>query len=198
MKRFSSLFILILALVMVCSSASAATRNVGSSYCQVKNQYPEYIYSSKSTSSTKIKNVAGLYVNIDFLAGSAYWANASYETSSNSWSGYIPLSSLDIEFILMRNLFFTTYTLKSGDEGTGVKWLQAFLRETGHYSGSINGVYNTSTKNAVTAFQYDHSNVLDVDGLAGNATKTLLLFEAGIGTFANDYDDHIPNGYNPF
>ncbi len=63
-------------------------------------------------------------------------------------------------------------TLREGDSGDAVKTLQRALKNRGYYSGSIDGVYGSSTVAAVTAFQ--QRNGLRVDGTAGPSTQTAL------------------------
>ncbi len=63
-------------------------------------------------------------------------------------------------------------TLREGDTGDAVKALQRALKNRGYYSGSIDGVYGSSTVAAVTAFQ--QRNGLRVDGAAGPSTQTAL------------------------
>lgn len=63
-------------------------------------------------------------------------------------------------------------TLRECDSGDEVKKLQRALKNRGYYSGSIDGVYGSSTVAAVTAFQ--QRNGLRVDGAAGPSTQTKL------------------------
>lgn len=56
-----------------------------------------------------------------------------------------------------------------GDEGPAVLWLQQRMRRLGEYYGSLDGVYRTSTKDAVVRFQQRHS--LRVDGVVGLETR---------------------------
>lgn len=66
----------------------------------------------------------------------------------------------------------STYALsKLGSTGSEVKQIQQKLSDLGYYSGSIDGVYGTKTKNAVTQFQKNCG--LTSDGVCG---KTTLLY----------------------
>ena len=59
-------------------------------------------------------------------------------------------------------------TLKSGSKGESVAQMQYRLLNLGYYSGAIDGLYGTSTAQAVTMFQ--RANGLTADGVAGPQT----------------------------
>jgi hypothetical protein len=65
-----------------------------------------------------------------------------------------------------------TVNLKPGDNGAQVKLLQSALAQLGYSPGTVDGVYGTSTKTAVTAFQRAHK--LTADGIVGPATLAAL------------------------
>lgn len=67
-----------------------------------------------------------------------------------------------------------TATLRSGDSGTGVKWLQWYLYKLGYLSSAndIDGEFGPTTLAAVKKFQTD--SAIDVDGLAGSDTRSEL------------------------
>lgn len=62
--------------------------------------------------------------------------------------------------------------LKEGASGIEVRKLQARLAELGYYSGGTDGLYGSSTTDAVKAFQ--RANGLSSDGQAGVQTQTKL------------------------
>lgn len=62
-----------------------------------------------------------------------------------------------------------------GSSGSEVKQIQEKLKSLGYYKGSIDGIYGTQTKNAVTAFQRNCG--ITADGICG---KTTLLY-LGLG-----------------
>lgn len=66
-----------------------------------------------------------------------------------------------------------------GSRGDEVRQIQTKLKSWGYYAGSIDGIYGTQTKAAVTAFQ--KKNGLTVDGIAGRQTLEAM----GIFTSAN-------------
>lgn len=65
-----------------------------------------------------------------------------------------------------------TRTLKEGDSGDDVKWLQDKLSGKGYYIGEISGKFDIITLGAVLAFQ--KKNGLVVDGLVGKKTIAAL------------------------
>lgn len=57
---------------------------------------------------------------------------------------------------------------KEGSSGTEVRQIQTKLKQWGYYNGSVDGVYGSATKSAVTTFQ--KKNGLTADGVAGPST----------------------------
>ena len=66
---------------------------------------------------------------------------------------------------------------KMGSRGSEVKNIQTRLKKWGYYTGSIDGIYGTATKNAVTKFQ--KKNGLTADGIAGPATLAKIGLPTG-------------------
>ncbi len=66
----------------------------------------------------------------------------------------------------------TALVLKRGMQSTAVTELQQALKDLGYYSSTVDGQYGDGTAEAVKLFQAQHG--LDADGLAGEATLTLL------------------------
>lgn len=64
-----------------------------------------------------------------------------------------------------------------GSRGSEVKAIQEKLQEYGLYSGSIDGIYGTATRDAVIRFQ--RANGLTADGIAGPATLKKLGITIG-------------------
>lgn len=69
----------------------------------------------------------------------------------------------------------TAVVSKLGSSGTEVKKVQQKLKSLGYYNGSVDGVYGTGTKKAVTAFQKNCG--ITADGICGS--KTLLYLGLG-------------------
>lgn len=66
-----------------------------------------------------------------------------------------------------------TMTLRQGDSGDVVRWLQWYLYKTGYLKESdIDGSFGPTTDTAVRKFQTDKK--LDVDGLVGSGTREAL------------------------
>ncbi len=64
-------------------------------------------------------------------------------------------------------------TLFVGEKGTNVRKLQEKLKELGYLEDKVDGAYGRNTQEAVKAFQKKHG--LEVDGVAGNQTQTMLF-----------------------
>lgn len=64
-------------------------------------------------------------------------------------------------------------TLRKGNKGDSVKWLQWILTNIGYECGGIDGDFGTKTFNAVKLFQKDKG--LLVDGIVGPATRKALI-----------------------
>ena len=63
-------------------------------------------------------------------------------------------------------------TLRVGSTGADVKTVQTKLKRWGYYTGAIDGIYGTKTKEAVKYFQ--KKNGLTVDGIAGPKTLAAM------------------------
>lgn len=66
---------------------------------------------------------------------------------------------------------------KMGSRGSEVKNIQTRLKKWGYYTGSVDGIYGTATKNAVIKFQ--KKNGLTADGIAGPATLAKIGLPTG-------------------
>lgn len=96
-----------------------------------------------------------------------------------------PLKILIIVFILVCMLCVTVSALsKIGSTGSEVSEIQSRLKEWGYYSGAVDGIFGTATKNAVIAFQ--KANGLTADGIVGS--KTLAAIGIGGGNAYNSAD----------
>lgn len=71
-----------------------------------------------------------------------------------------------------------------GSRGEEVRRIQKKLKELGFYKGSIDGIYGTGTKNAVTAFQ--RSCGIKADGIAGPTTLLYLGLSSSSGYSSSD------------
>ncbi len=77
---------------------------------------------------------------------------------------------------------------KMGSTGPEVREIQTRLKKWGYYSGSVDGIYGTATKNAVKYFQ--RKNHLTVDGIAGKQTLAAMgiTSSSGSGYSSSDYN----------
>lgn len=79
----------------------------------------------------------------------------------------------------------TYATLREYDEGSAVTNLQYTLYELGYYDGEINGIYGSTTKDAVRAFQINNG-VSPVDGIAGNKTLQAMYSSTAVSATADN------------
>ena len=73
---------------------------------------------------------------------------------------------------------------KIGSTGNEVSQIQSRLKEWGYYSGAVDGIFGTATRNAVINFQ--KANGLTADGIVGS--KTLAAIGIGGGQVYNSAD----------
>lgn len=69
---------------------------------------------------------------------------------------------------------------KMGSRSEEVRQIQTRLKNWGYYSGNIDGIFGTQTKNAVIAFQ--KANGLTPDGIAGKKTLAALGISESSGS----------------
>ncbi|GAA6623888.1 peptidoglycan-binding domain-containing protein [Scytonema sp. NUACC26] len=64
--------------------------------------------------------------------------------------------------------------LQLGSEGAPVRDVQAFLKQQGYYTGTLDGVYGVATATAVKAFQQKYDR-LNNDGIVGYSTWNAMI-----------------------
>lgn len=74
---------------------------------------------------------------------------------------------------------------KLGSRGDEVRKVQKKLKELGYYKGSIDGIYGTATKKAVTAFQKNCG--ITADGIAGAKTLKFLGLGSSSSSTSSSY-----------
>lgn len=70
---------------------------------------------------------------------------------------------------------------KYGSTGNEVTQVQTRLKELGYYTGGVDGIFGTQTKNAVSSFQ--QASGLAVDGIAGKDTLAALGITSNNGGY---------------
>ena len=137
----------------------------------------------KGSTGDAVKALQQKLITLGYLSGSAdgifgtatISAVKAFQTVSglpaDGIAGSKTLSALDAAV----NKSSSSEVLQKGDSGDAVKALQQQLITLGYLSGSADGVYGDSTKNAVKAFQ--SANGLSADGIAGQKTQQKLLEE---------------------
>ncbi len=74
---------------------------------------------------------------------------------------------------------------KMGSRGSEVRNIQNRLKSWGYYTGSVDGIYGTATRNAVIKFQRAHN--LTADGIAGPKTLEKIGLPTGEYSSAGGY-----------
>lgn len=98
-----------------------------------------------------------------------------------------PLKIMIIVFIIMCMLCVTVSALsKIGSTGGEVSEIQSRLKEWGYYSGAVDGIFGTATKNAVIKFQ--KANGLTPDGIVGSKTLAAMGISSGSSYNSADYE----------
>lgn len=116
---------------------------------------------------TQTKNAVMLFqqkngLSVDGIAGLQTLRAMGISSTSTS-SGSNKVSSIPIKY---------------GARGNDVKTIQTKLKNWGYYTGSVDGIFGSGTKQAVTSFQ--KKNGLTADGIVGSQTlKALGLSTSG-------------------
>lgn len=76
--------------------------------------------------------------------------------------------------------FANAAVVKQGSSGTIVKTIQTKLKRWGYYTGAVDGIFGSKTKEAVKYFQ--RRNGLIVDGIVGKATANAMGIKLPSGT----------------
>ena len=84
-----------------------------------------------------------------------------------------------------------TAVLKQGASGGEVKEVQRRLKNWGYYSGNVDGIFGSQTKEAVKYFQ--RKNGLTADGIVGVATYRALGMNASVNALSGSNSGN--NGY---
>lgn len=125
------------------------------------------------------ENLTSLKAKVDLvhkydLKGTGSWSLGDENTAI--WSNYKRWLTTHDEKVTVTppvSKTNTTYPiLKMGSKGESVKKLQTALKKHRFYFGTVTGLYDTKTKNAVTTFQKKYH--LKVDGIAGKQVQTKL------------------------
>ena len=92
------------------------------------------------------------------------------------------LGVLLIVCLLIGGVFCETFAAlsKMGSRGQEVRNIQTRLKKWGYYSGNVDGIYGTGTKNAVIQFQ--KKNGLVADGIAGPKTLEKIGLPSSSGS----------------
>ncbi len=96
--------------------------------------------------------------------------NADGKIGMRTWAALEADDNLKKSDVVVK---FASY--RKGDTGEKIKDLQRALRETYYYGGTISGIFDTATFNAVKSFQA--STGLTADGVVGEKTFNALMVD---------------------
>ncbi len=135
------------------------------------------IRKSADTSAEVIAQLSNGYA-LTILGATGDWYKVSFTIDGKTLTGYGHKDYIKIGTTTEPEKEKCPYTepevtLRQGDSGELVKWLQWYLYKLGYLKESdIDGSFGPTTLSAVEKFQTDKK--LDVDGLVGSGTRTAL------------------------
>ncbi len=134
--------------------------------------------SPDTSSAVVVAATKGQIVTITAKNGD--WYKVSLTIGGTSFTGYahsdyIAVTSVDVPVVKPACPYAEpSVTLRKGDSGDGVRWLQWHLWKLGYLAGEsdVDGSFGSGTETAVKNFQQDAK--IDVDGLVGSGTRAAL------------------------
>ena len=115
----------------------------------------------------------GLYVGDGEVIEARGTRSGVIESDLSEWDEWGTLSAVDYSDEAAESVLIDTLkTLRKGDSGLTVQWLQEMLLAAGHELGKADGVFGSKTEAAVRAFQ--RASGLVADGIAGKKTIAAL------------------------
>jgi hypothetical protein len=145
------------------------TSKVGMLYGEVEILPGTAVFQVKDGRRTHI----GLYVGDGKCIEAHGTRSGVIESDLSDWDEWGTLSAVDYSDEVPEVIVIDTLkTLRKGDSGLTVQWLQEMLLAAGHELGKVDGIFGSKTELAVRAFQKTAGLV--VDGIAGKATLAAL------------------------
>ncbi len=133
------------------------------------------VRSSPSTSGSVVVQIRDGF-KMYIIGTSGEWYKVSFTLEGKSYTGYVHSDYVTVSPIEQKEKCPYTEpgaTVKQGDTGNSVKWVQWYLCKLGYLSSSgLDGDFGPTTLSAVKSFQKDKG--LTVDGLVGSGTRTAL------------------------
>jgi len=161
-------------------SNEVTAKTTGEAATQIGKVDVDDVLNVRATASTNgtiiVQLKAGTQVYIINRTGD--WYKITVSLNGQAYTGYA-----HSDYIVITNSDITkekcpytepTVTLKSGNSGEGVKWIQWHLYKLGYLTkeSDIDGDFGPTTLAAVKKYQTDKT--LDVDGIVGSGTRTQL------------------------
>lgn len=133
------------------------------------------VRSEPSTSATVVTQVYdGFKLYITGTSGE--WYKVTFTLDGKNYTGYVHSDYVTVSSLQQKEqcpYAEPTVTVRNGDTGNNVKWVQWHLCKLGYLAASgIDGDFGPTTLSAVKSFQEDKK--LDVDGVVGSGTRAEL------------------------
>ncbi len=133
------------------------------------------VRSTASTSGTVVAQLEDGF-KLYIIGTSGEWYKVTFTLDGKSYTGYVHSDYVTASPIEQKEKCpYTepTATVRQGDTGNSVKWVQWYLYKLGYLKASdVDGDFGPTTLSAVKSFQSDKG--LTVDGLVGSGTRSEL------------------------
>lgn len=133
------------------------------------------VRSEPNTSASVVAKVTDGF-KLYIIGTSGDWYKVTFTLEGEKYTGYVHSDYVTASPIEQKEACpYTepTATVRQGDSGNSVKWVQWYLYKLGYLSASgVDGSFGPTTLAAVKSFQSDKG--LTVDGLVGSGTRTAL------------------------
>lgn len=139
----------------------------------------------RSSASTSAESIAQLSNGqaVTILGSSGDWFKVTVDLNGKTYTGYAHSDYITVGAAVTPTVEKCPYseptsTVRQGDSGDSVKWVQWYLYKIGYLEKSdIDGSFGPTTLAAVIAFQEDEG--LDADGLVGAMSRAALISAYG-------------------
>lgn len=139
-----------------------------------------YFYFISSKRYANLKSAATPLEFLNRIKEDGYCTSSTYvESCMNHYIIPYDLTKFDTYLADSEEVNINPYevpkrTLRRGDKGEDVKWLQYQLQKAGLNVGAIDGIFGQKTYSGVTIFQKNQDGRIAIDGIVGKQTLAVL------------------------